>query len=338
MKRTTILTVTVIALTAAALLACAAVAWIPNTHFTGESRRFFIPEKYSAEEVISKLSREGVIRRSRTLRILLQFHSVDSLPAGRYRLSQGMSNLSMARMFVRNEQEPVIVHIRHLRDVSRISGQLARYLRADSAAFAACLLNPQRADSAGLSSEQWPSRFIAGDYTMWWTDSPEQVMSRFDSAYLNYWTEERLARAASLGLSPPEVYTLASIVKGETVKMAEAPRIAGLYHNRLRTGMPLQADPTVIFAQGREFVGQVLFRDLKVDSPYNTYLHPGLPPGPIAITEPAYLDAALEPENHAYIYMCAKPGAIGEHAFASTYSEHLRNAEAYRTWLRSVNN
>jgi UPF0755 protein len=169
---------------------------------------------------------------------------------------------------------------------------------------------------------------------MRWTDSPSQVFRQFEQAYRDFWNEERTGLATQMGMTPVQITTLASIVKGEAMKTKEAPRIAGLYLNRLRTGMALQADPTVVFALGLDQLGQVLYSDLEVDSPYNTYKYPGLPPGPIFITEPEYIDAVLHAEAHAYIYMCAKPGMVGEHSFASTYNEHLENAAAYRKWLR----
>jgi len=305
-----------------------------NTHFTEEYKRFFIPFEMTDEDVIAKLSREGIIERSTTLRWYLKLTGDSPFRPGRYKIYRNANNADLVNMFRAGDQELVDVRVRHLRDVSRIAGRLAQYLRADSASFADYLLDPVRMDSAGFNRQTWPSFFLAATYTMRWTDSPATVFAQFKNAYHAYWTAERKAQASKSGYSPEEVYTLASIVKGEAMKTEEAARIAGLYMNRLRIGMALQADPTIVFALGLEELNQVTFEDLNVNSPYNTYRNVGLPPGPILITEAVYLDAILEPETHNFLYMCAKPGAVGEHAFARTFDEHLKNAEAYRKWRK----
>lgn len=311
-------------------------ALMPNTHFIVSTRRFFIPHEMSGEEVIAKLSKEGIIKRSRTIRWYLKLAGQPNLMPGKYIIECGSSNSGMIDKFSSGDQESVEVRIRHLRDVSRIAGRLAQYLRADSLSFAEVLLDPARMDSIGFNRQMWPTFFFAGTYTMLWTDSPSKVFQRFADQYQEFWTEERKAKAGAIGMSPEQVYTLASIVKGEVMKTEEATKVAGLYLNRLRIGMALQSDPTVVFALGREESAQVTFDDLEVDSPYNTYKVSGLPPGPIFITEPVYLDAVLNHEVHNYLYMCAKPGSVGEHAFAHSFEEHLKNAEAYRKWRKNL--
>ncbi|MFN8699475.1 MAG: endolytic transglycosylase MltG [Flavobacteriales bacterium] len=305
-----------------------------NTAFQDESRRFYITRDLDGEGVIRKLSNEGIIKHSRTLRWSISGNNQDMFKPGRYRIPNGMSNTALIRMLQNGEQEALAIPVTDLRNVSRIAGRLAQYLELDSSAFAGYLLDPSRIDSCGFTPASWPAFFLAGEYTLRWTDTPSQVFRQFERTYHHFWNAERTVLAAQMGMSPAEITTLASIVKGEAMKPEEAPRIAGLYLNRLRTGMPLQADPTVVFALGMDQLGQVLFSDLDVDSPYNTYNHPGLPPGPIFITDSVYISAVLHAESHAYIYMCAKPGGIGEHAFAATYKEHLENASAYRKWLR----
>jgi UPF0755 protein len=336
MKKTIRTILTVLALLALTL--AGAVYWYiccaSNTAFQDESRRFYITRDLDNEGVIRKLSSEGIIKHSRTFRWSMSGDEQASFKAGRYRIPNGMNNTELIRMLQNGEQEALAIPVTHLRDVSRIAGRLAQYLELDSSTFAGYLLDPVRIDSCGFTPVTWPAFFLAGEYTMLWTDSPSQVFRQFEQAYRNFWNEERTGLATQMGMSPAEITTLASIVKGEAMKTEEAPRIAGLYLNRLRTGMALQADPTVVFALGLDQLGQVLFSDLQVDSPYNTYKYAGLPPGPIFITDTVYIDAVLHAESHAYIYMCAKPGRAGEHAFAATYKEHLKNAEAYRKWLR----
>lgn len=311
---------------------------VSNTAFSGEPKMFYITRALDTPDVVSKLSREGLIRHSRTFRLAMQWTGINTFQPGRYEMVPGMNNRQMLRIFHEGDQKLVEVPVTHLRDVSRIAGRLAQYLEYDSLTYASWLLNPVRMDSLGFTPATWPAFFPAGTYSFRWTDHPSAILAQFRNRYEAFWTDGRKAKADQLGLTPAEVATLASIVKGETMKRVEAPRIAGLYLNRLRMGMPLQADPTVVFALGLDTRSQVLFSDLEVNSSYNTYRNPGLPPGPIFITEPEYLDAVLEYEQHAYIYMCALPGGSGEHAFASNYSEHLQNADAYRTWLRNAQN
>jgi len=159
------------------------------------------------------------------------------------------------------------------------------------------------------------------------------LADRLRSESRNWWTADRLKQAWSLGLTQREVVTLASIVQEETATVEEAPRVAGLYLNRLKKKMLLQADPTLKFALGDWTIRRLLDEDKKIASPYNTYRNPGLPPGPIRIPEPTYLEAVLQAEQHNYLYMCAKPDGSGTHAFARNYAQHLRNAREYQTML-----
>jgi UPF0755 protein len=168
---------------------------------------------------------------------------------------------------------------------------------------------------------------------MYWEASAETVVKRLLRENEKWWTQNRLNLANALGLTPREIVTLASIVQEETSKLDEAPRVAGLYLNRLRKGMLLQADPTLKFALGDWGIQRLLDKDKRVLSPYNTYLNPGLPPGPIRTPEPTYIEAVLQAENHSYLYMCAKPDGSGRHAFAVQYSDHLRNARAWQNML-----
>ena len=153
----------------------------------------------------------------------------------------------------------------------------------------------------------------------------------FESA--RWWTDSRKAKAAAKGLSPEEAVILASIVQAETANLSEAPKVAGLYLNRLNRGMLLQADPTVIYAIGNPEIRRVLDTDILIDSPYNTYKYKGLPPGTIRTPEPTYIEAVLNAEKHNYIFMCAEPGGTNNHAFAKTNAEHNRNARKYHRWL-----
>ena len=167
-----------------------------------------------------------------------------------------------------------------------------------------------------------------------WNIAPEAIADRMEKEHQFFWSQNnRLQKAKEIGLSPTEVYTLASIVEKESQSKIERPIIAGLYLNRLKTGIPLQADPTVVFAVGDFTLRRVLNKHLEIDSPYNTYRFTGLPPGPICMPSISSLDAILNAEKHRYLYMCAKPDNSGLHVFAESLSEHNVNANRYRRWL-----
>ena len=175
-------------------------------------------------------------------------------------------------------------------------------------------------------------RVIPNTYEMWWESDAQTMAQRLIFEHKQWWSEDRLAAARALGLTPREVTILASIVQAETAVISEAPLIAGLYLNRLQKNMALQADPTLIFALRDPSIRRVLDEHKEVDSPYNTYQNLGLPPGPIRFVDPQYLQSVLHPVEHNFFYMCAKPGDT-THNFARTYREHLRNARAYQRWL-----
>jgi UPF0755 protein len=177
------------------------------------------------------------------------------------------------------------------------------------------------------------SLFIPNTYETWWNLSARKLMERMEHEHDRFGNEKRRAAAEALSMTPVEVYTLASIVESETQAQDERATIAGVYHNRLRQGIPLQADPTIRFAVGDMSIRRVLFRHLEIDSPYNTYRNAGLPPGPIAMPTIQSIDAVLFPEKHEYIFFCAKPGYDGRHLFARTHAAHAENARVYQAWL-----
>ena len=241
---------------------------------------------------------------------------------GLYLFKGGLTGGGCARQVASGERETIRVVVPAHRDIAVIAGTIARDLWADSAAVDAVL----RPDSMW-----WQIR--PNTYEFYWEASAESIAKRLVRESQAWWTESRREQAHAWGLEPKEAVALASIVQEETTAKSEAPRVAGLYLNRLRRGMLLQADPTLKFALGDWERRRLLDADKVVPSRYNTYLHPGLPPGPIRIPESWYVTAVLEAETHAYLYMCAKPDDSGEHAFARSYAEHLRNARAYQNRL-----
>ena len=199
--------------------------------------------------------------------------------------------------------------------------------------MASVLLHDSTAAYYGFKANTFISMFIPNTYQVYWTDSPEQILDRMKKEYDAFWTDERKQKAKNLNMTQEEVSTLASIVKGETNKMDEAPTVAGVYINRLKRGIALQADPTLVFAIGDFSIRRILNKDKNFDSPYNTYQHRGLPPGPINMPSIATLDAVLDYEDHNYLYFCAKEDFSGYHAFAKTLAEHNRNARKFQRAL-----
>ena len=244
------------------------------------------------------------------------------LKAGRYRFPAGESVKNSATRLVTGNREAVKVVVRAGRDVGPIAGTATRRIHADSSEVAHMLAQ---------DSMMW--RVLPNTYEMWWETDAQALGERLLLEHTRWWNEDRVAAARAQGLSPKEATVLASVVQAETAVISEAPAVAALYLNRLNKGMALQADPTLIFALGDPSIRRVLDVHKEVDSPYNTYQHRGLPPGPIRYVDPRYLQSVLHPAEHAYLYMCAKPGGDGAHDFARNYREHLRNARAYQSWL-----
>ncbi len=245
-----------------------------------------------------------------------------SVRAGRYCESGPVPAHVIARRIATGERDEMPVIVPAKRHIEEIAGAIARRVWADSAALVHAL---------DVDSLLW--RIIPNTYRMYWESDADDVAARLILESEKWWNRNRLTTAWDMKLTAREVVTLASIVQEETARLDEAPRVAGLYLNRLKKGMLLQADPTLKFALGDWGIQRLLDKDKRVNSPYNTYLNPGLPPGPIRIPEPSYIDAVLNAEKHSYLYMCAKPDGSGKHAFAVRYADHLRNARAWQNML-----
>ena len=237
---------------------------------------------------------------------------------------------------VSNTQTPVKLTIPATRDIAQLVGSVSRQLMMDSAELAEFTTSTIYKNKIGYTDETFPSLFIPETYEVYWNIKPEDLMIRLMKERRSFWNEERKAKAEKLGMTPEEVATLASIVDEETNDNAEKPIVAGLYINRLKRGMLLQADPTVKFALGDPTRKRILNKDLEVESPYNTYKHTGLPPGPIRIATKQGLESVLNYKKHDYLYMCAKEDFSGTHNFAKTLSEHNANAKKYQNALNKL--
>lgn len=260
-----------------------------------------------------------------------------SFKPGHYTLREGMSVIEVVRMLKLGMQTPVQVTINNVRTPAQLAQKLSRQIDADSVEIMDVLTSRKAAKEVGFDSLTLFSMFIPNTYEFYWTVSPEQLVERMKKEYDRFWTKERDTKRSRSGLSRLEVMTLASIVAEETRKADEMPRVAGVYVNRLRKGMPLQADPTVKYAMQDFGLRRILYKHLKYPSPYNTYLNKGLPPSPICMPDIRAIDAVLDFEKHDYIFFCARPTFDGYHNFARTLSEHNANARAYSAELNRRN-
>ncbi|MFO7617481.1 MAG: endolytic transglycosylase MltG [Bacteroidales bacterium] len=252
---------------------------------------------------------------------------------GRYLLTKGMSNSEIIDLLRSGKQAEVTVVFNTTRHLERIAGIVAGTLEADSLSLISAFRDTSLMEKYGIEPVNWHAIFIPNSYRFLWNTDAAGFMDRMYREFQSFWNEERTSRLSSLGMSKFQVITLAAIVQEETVKNDEMPRVAGVYLNRLRKGIKLQADPTVIFALQDYSIRRVLHRHLRVDSPYNTYRYAGLPPGPIRIPSIQAIDACLNPERHDYLFFCAREDFSGYHAFARTYGEHLVNARKYQRAL-----
>lgn len=304
--------------------------------YNGEARMVYIPQNCSEKEFRDSLvSNFGEDIADKIYTIYGYLDGEPKKSYGAYRITGGKTVLEIARVFARNYQTPIKARFNSARTMGDIAKQISKPFKWDDKAFlVAC---DSILPAKGFEKEEFPAAFFPDTYEFYWSDSPGDVICRLLEYRDKFWTAERVAQAKELGLTPIEVSTLASIVEEETNKRDERPQVARLYINRLDINMPLQADPTIKFALGDFSRQRILGDDLKVASPYNTYIHTGLPPGPIRIVDKATLEAVLQAPEHKYLYMCAKEDFSGYHNFAENYNEHLRNARRYQAALNRLN-
>ena len=257
----------------------------------------------------------------------------ENMKTGRYAVEPGTNNYELLTNLRRGQQEPTRFTFNNIRLKEDLTNRISEQLMVTNQELNALLNDESYCNSLGFTSATIETMFIPNTYEVYWNISAEKFIERMKREYDNFWTEDRRNQAQKIRLTPLEVSILASIIEEESVMTDEYPTIAGLYINRLYRGIPLQADPTVKYAIGDFSLQRVLNEHLRMDSPYNTYLYSGLPPGPIRIPSLKGLDSVLNYQKHNYLYMCAKEDFSGRHNFAVTLSEHNRNAERYRAEL-----
>lgn len=306
---------------------------VPNFR---KSVTLYVRPDSSLDEIYATLINEAGVKRPYSLNRAFRDKKVaEYFQPGRYEIRPGYTSVYVARMLNNCWQSPAKLTLSGtMRAKSQIASKISSQLMIDSAAVMKALNDKAMLSAYGFTPKNVFSLFIPDTYEMYWTSTMKDVLDKQKEAYDRFWNEKRLAQAKAQGLTPLEVSILASIVKGETNHEPEMPKIAGVYLNRLHTGMKLQADPTVAYCFNYELT-RVLNRHLEYDSPYNTYRYAGLPPGPIAVPTKACLEAVLNPEGD-YLYFCANSTFDGTHLFAKSYSDHLRNARAFQSALNNA--
>ena len=311
--------------------------WGPNVNSDLESYEFFIPTGSSSEDVYMLLEEGNWLHNMRSYKWVAKamHYDKDKVPPGKYVLEAGMNNRALISKLRAGLQTPINITYNNVRYVEELAGKISHYIEEDSLSIVRLLKDQDFCNKRGLDTNNIMSLFIPNTYEFFWNTSALELVRRMEKEHARFWkSQDRQEKADSLGLTQAEVFTLASIVEKETLYNSEKPTVAGVYLNRLEKGMLLQADPTVVYAVGDFSLRRVLKKHLKFDSPYNTYIYKGIPPGPICMPDIGTIDAVLDALDHEYLYFCAKPGAVGKHAFAKTHRGHLRNARAYQDWLR----
>lgn len=333
MKRLILGTLALVAL----LLAFFAAMWLLDnrvSNFEGNAQIYVRPGD-SPRAVIDSIAAQTTIKHPRRLeRVFEQYELETHMQPGFYRISRLHPSVYVARMLRYGWQSPVkLVLSGTLRRPCDIARKISRQMLVDSAAVMAAFADDALLVRLGASRATLFSLFMPDTYEMYWTDSIEKILERQKQAVDAFWTEENLALAAAQGLTRHEATVVASIVKGESNYEPEFPKIAGVYLNRLDRGMKLQADPTIAYCHDYS-MNRILLRHLSIDSPYNTYLYAGLPPGPICVPTRVCLEAVLHPDRgDGNLYFCADASFNGTHRFSATYGEHLRNAGAFQRAL-----
>lgn len=311
------------------------ILFIPNIFPKGDEKAYLcIPDGCSFSDVVTILEKDAKVGNTlafKQVASILQYGA--KIRSGRYELKSGMNNFQLVRILRSGRQTPVKLSFNNIRTKEQLAARLGVQLMADSASIIKLLNDSAFLSTYNLNPNTSISLFIPNTYEVFWNITAEEVFSRMNKEYNKFWTEERKTKAATIPLTQAEVSSLASIVEEETNNKTDRPMVAGLYINRLRLKMPLQADPTVKFALGDFSIKRILFGHLRTKSPYNTYKNIGLPPGPIRVATPNGIDAVLNFSHHNYIYMCASETLNGEHKFAATWEEHKINAAKYQKEL-----
>lgn len=313
--------------------------FISNTAFSNEEAYVYIPTGADFDEVMQQL--QPLLKNAATFETAARRKRYsENIKGGKFSITQGMNNNDIVNA-LRSGNIPVRISFNNQETPALLAGRISSQLEADSLNLYRAMTDADFLSSHGWTPDQALLPYIPNSYEFYWNTSAEEFRDRMLEEYTKFWTDARLGKARSLGLSAEQVMALASIVHKETAKADERPRVAGVYLNRLNKGMLLQADPTVIYAIKNTtgnydtIIKRVLYRDLEIDSPYNTYKYPGIPPGPIAMPDISAIEAVLNPEKHNFLYFVADTENFGYHKFAESLGQHNRNKEQYVRWLNA---
>lgn len=304
-----------------------------------KSKIIYIPTGSNFDDVVRILGENEILKNRSSFEWLAERKKYkDNIKPGKYRVLANMSNNALVNLLRGGIQEPVSINFNGLHTVEQLITRVGRRIEADSTELLGAVNDNGYLSKYGFNKDNIQALFIPNTYEFYWNTSVDEFFERMAKEYKSFWTEERKNKAKKMNFSQSEVSILASIVQGEQCCDDEEKKtIAGLYINRLQDNMPLQSDPTVIYAIGDFSIQRVSLEQTRVQSPYNTYVNKGLPPGPISFVQQSSIDAVLNYEKNDYIYMCAKEDLSGKHYFAKTYEQHEIYAKKYRAALNARN-
>ena len=307
----------------------------PNVSLNEKTEQYiYIPTGSNFINVLEILSNSGLLINTNSFEwVAKQKKYTQNIKPGRYYINRKLNNNELVNLLRSGVQIPVKIMFRNMKTKEDIVGNVAQQLEIDSLSIISFITNTAFLSKKQLTEDNVSSIFIPNTYEFYWNISTEYFVERILKEYDVFWKKEREQKAKEIGLNKVDVSILASIVEKESYMKDERPTIARLYMNRLEKKMPLQSDPTIIFAIGDFNIKRVLKKDLKFESLYNTYLHKGLPPGPICVPSINAIDAVLNAPKNGFLFMCAKEDFSGYHNFAKTSREHNKNANKYRRAL-----
>ena len=312
------------------------VFYFPNANVDDDGQSIFVPTGTTFDELKEMI--QPHIKSSTTFSLVAIAKRFDTPRVGHFRIKPSMGNQKIINT-LRSGNTPIQVVFNNQQTVEHLVGRVTEQLEIDSLTLLNEIKSERFSTAVELSNEELLSLFLPNSYEMYWNISATDFCDRMRVENDRFWNDDREVKRKKLKLSRAEVISLAAIVNEESKKVDERPRVAGVYLNRLRRGMKLQADPTVVYAMKRKandfdlVVRRVLYKDLQIKSPYNTYRNRGLPPGPITMPDVSSIDAVLNAESHNFLYFVANPSNVGYHLFASTYKQHLANRDIYIRWL-----
>ena len=308
-----------------------------NTAFENEKAYVFIPSDATFEDVVTEIT--PLLKNVESFKDVAQRKGyTTNIKGGHYVLTNGMNTNDIINT-IRSKNTPIKVAFNNQERMENLAGRIASQIEADSLSLITAMTDADFLKENNFTTATMMSMYIPNSYECFWNSSATTFRDRMLKEYKRFWNKSRMQKANALGYTPQEIYTLAAIVQKETAKVDERPRVAGVYLNRLKKGIKLDADPTIIYALKKSsndwdlVIRRVLYKDLETNSPYNTYRNAGLPPGPIFMPDISAIDAVLNYEKHGYYYFVADVENFGYHKFAKTLAQHNANSEAYRIWV-----